>query len=588
MTQDSSATPPQKTETTPPQSSADYEQLKTLYLKIRRLKETVAANKISFYRPHAKQRDFHAAELSDIRVVLGGNRSGKTTCGAVEAVAHALGERPWLPESDPHRLVRLPSGDPIPVPNIGRIVADTLETNIVQTINPKIMEWAPAGAITNIQKNPRGVPIRYDFANGSVIYVMSYDQDVDSFEGTNGHWFWCDEPPPQRIFNGLRRGLIDYGGHCWLTMTPLSEPWTNQVLVSKANGPDGRIWMRRMSVWDNAVSRGGHLPDKTIHSVLADLPADERASREEGRALHLAGLVFPEWQPEPPFWVPHETPSRHWPRVCLIDPHPRKPIAVLWLAVTPDNQVRAYRELFDPEMRTVAQVAHAIHQAEGWHYAGEKRHWATQKLVPIWRRTAATEPVVLYVIDTSANEHEKTSGETVAEQFQQYGINCVDAYKRNREAGINAIHQALALKYEWSLPGLVVHDNCPTVKENFLNYVWDRWGSSRQQGLKGEKQTVVKANDDFIDCIRYFFQMRLTYSMLRPMASSLGQEDSSGGRHHRSTQRSGETPEEQWESLVRPELHPGGRGLHGALGSVLGGRRGGQRDSLPRRYLRRP
>ena len=582
MTQDSSETPsPEKT----PQP--DLEQLKELYLKVKRLKEAVASNKLSFYRPHSKQRDFHAAERCDIRVVLGGNRSGKTTCGATEAIAHALGERPWLPVDDPHRIVHLPSGDPVPVPNIGRIVAETFEINIVQTIHPKIMEWAPAGSITNIQKNPRGVPIRYDWSNGSVTYLMSYDQDAESFEGPNGHWFWLDEPSPQRIFNGLRRGLVDFGGHCWMTLTPLSEPWINKVLVSKANAADGRVWMRRMRIWDNAISRGGHLPDKAIHSFLEDLPPDERVAREEGKALHLAGQVFPEWEAEAPFWqpLPKDGMPRHWPRVCIIDPHPRKPIAVLWCAISPDNQLHAYRELYDPSLRTVAAVADRMHELEGWHFAGERRHWAKDKMVPIWRRQANTEPVGMYIIDTSANENEKTSGETVAEQFADYGFHTTDANKRNKDAGINAIHEALRLKYEWSKPGLIVYHPCVTVRSNFENYVYERWGSSRLQGTKDEKQTAVKADDDFIDCIRYVFQMRLTYSLLRGLARSL--EENDGRRDSGPAQRAGKAGQEQWESAVRPELQSRTRGLHGALGSVFGGRSGGQRDPLSRRHFRR-
>lgn len=533
-----SSTPESPSSPTPTQN--DLAALQALYLKIKKLKEAVAANKLSYYRPHDKQRAFHAAEASDIRVVLGGNRSGKTTCGAAEAIAHALGYRPWLSAGDPNYLVHLPSGDPIPVPNIGRIVANTFEINIVQTIHPKIMEWAPADAIKNTQKNPRGVPIRYDFANGSTIYLMSYDQDVDSFEGTNGHWFWCDEPPPQRIFNGLRRGLVDFGGHCWLTMTPLSEPWTNKVLVAKANQPDGRIWMRRMSIWDNAVSRGGSLPDKTIHSVLADFPEDERESREKGTALHLTGLVFHEWRDEPPFWLPFpgEIP-RHWPRAVIIDPHPRKPIAVLWLATSPDNQVFAYRELFDKKMTTVEQVAYAIHEAEGWIYAGQERDRVTGRMKDKWRRGPDTEPVAIRIIDTSANEHEKTSGETVAEQFSRFGIHCTDAFKRNRDAGLQAIHAALRLQYEWSEPGLVVYDTCPTVRDNFMNFVYDRWGNSRMQGTKDEKQTVIKANDDFIDCIRYYYQYRLTYMMLKRMVPHGDDEERGASLGSRTLRRGG-------------------------------------------------
>jgi hypothetical protein len=483
-----------------PKKTIDYERVKELFLKIRSLKKAIAQNRVRYYRPIGKQRDFHAADVSEVRVVMGGNRSGKTTCGAVEAISHALGERRWLPEGHSQRIVRAANGDPMPVPNVGRIVCENFEVNVVQTIHPKLMEWCPAGEVVHIQKNQRGVPVRYDFRNGSIIHVLSYDQDDRAFEGPNGHWAWFDEPPPQRKFNGIRRGLIDFDGHCWLTMTPLAEPWINETLITKANESDGRVRVFYYSIWDNCVDNGGCLSRRAILSFLEDLPEDERQAREFGLPLHLAGLVFPEWRPEPPFWVPAFDVPPEWPRVCVIDPHPRKPIAVLWAAMSPDNILYVYRTLFDKRLRTVRQVADRIHELEGLEEApGEQ------------------EVIALRIIDTSANETERTSGETVAEQFAQYGLYCVDAYKRNKDAGLNAIREALRVRSDWHKPGLVVMNTCPDVKQNFLNFVWERWGTGRQQGLKGEKQEVVKNFDDFIDCIRYVFQMRVNYRMLKGM-----------------------------------------------------------------------
>jgi hypothetical protein len=496
-------------------STASYEDVKELFLKVRALKEAIADNRLQFYKPIGRQRDFHRADTAEVRVVMGGNRSGKTTSGAAESAAHSLGHRPWLDPSDENYWVRLANGDPIPVPNVGRIVCENFEVNVVQTIHPKMMEWAPKGAIKHIQRNQRGVPVRYDWECGSVTHLLSYDQDDRAFEGPNGHHAWFDEPPPQRKFNGIRRGLIDFDGHCWLTMTPLAEPWINEVLVDKANDSDGRIAVFYYSIWDNCIENGGTLSRRAINSFLEDLPDDERQAREFGLPLHLAGLVFPEWRPERPFYVsPFDIP-RSWPRVCVVDPHPRKPVAVLWAAVSPDDIVYVYRSLFDRRLRTIEAVAAEMHAVEGRRWDGLGRAEVDSD----------TEDIALRIIDTSANEPERTSGLTVAEQFMQNGIYCVDANKRNKDAGFKAIHSALRVRSDWQKPGLVVFNTCPEVKQNFLNLVWERWGTGRQQGLKGDKQEAVKNHDDFIDCIRYIFQMRLTYKLLRGMGRKNQQLD---------------------------------------------------------------
>ena len=45
---------------------------------------------------HVKQMEFHRCPLKN-RWVFGGNRSGKTECGAVESIWLALGEHPYKP-----------------------------------------------------------------------------------------------------------------------------------------------------------------------------------------------------------------------------------------------------------------------------------------------------------------------------------------------------------------------------------------------------------------------------------------------------------------------------------------------------------
>jgi hypothetical protein len=433
-----------------------------------------------------------------VRLVLGSNRSGKTATGAVEAIAHSLGFRPWLPEDDPLRIVRLPNGEPIPVPNIGRVLAQNYRQAVNQTIWPKYQEWAPMHQIRRVVRNAQGIPTEVYWKNGSITYFMSDDQDDMAFEGPNGHWVWIDEPCGYRKYTGLRRGLVDHSGHLWMTMTPLGAFWINEKIVDRAENTDSGVTMFKFSIWDNLIENGGYLERAAVEDFLSDLREDELEARLHGNFIQLAGRVYKEWEPREPYWTdPHDLPPS-WPRVCIIDPHARKPIAVVWLAVNPDNQVKVYRELWDPSLKTVREVSDRIKELERSH--GYK------------------EPVVLRIIDDSAQEADRTSGESIRWAFHQQGIHCQLAQKRNAQAGYDAIHEALKKgKYEWDEPQLVVFKTCPNVKSNFMNFAFDDWQTSGQRDLMGEKDAIRKTHDDFIDCLRYYYQGRWNYWRLKSL-----------------------------------------------------------------------
>jgi hypothetical protein len=167
-----------------------------------------------------------------------------------------------------------------------------------------------------------------------------------------------------------------------------------------------------------------------------------------------------------------------------------------------------YRDLFDNTLQTVSDVARKMRELEGWqikdHFSGD---WTA-------RRTDSSDNVCMYIIDTSANEHERTSGDTIKKRFAEYGINCMDAVKHNIESGLDAIHQALKIRGEWGEPGLVVDRKCRHVKNDFMLYCYDDWRTSRDRDLREPKQEPRKIHDDFIACIRYAYQKGVTYQML--------------------------------------------------------------------------
>jgi hypothetical protein len=491
-------------------STSQIADLQDLWRELEALQVAYTTQKICFYKPIGQQPVFHSNDDATIRLVLGSNRSGKSVAGCVEMIAHAHGYRPWLPEDHPDRIVRLCNGEPIPVPNVGRVLAQDYQQAIQQTIVPKIEEWAPAGSY-KFKRDNRGIPTQVIWSNGSKTYLLSNDQKDMSFEGTDGHYVWFDEPPDYHNYVGLRRGLMDHSGHCWLTMTPLSQPWIHDVIYSRANeaNKQGYIAVRfyKFSVWDNCIDNGGYLRREDIEEFLSDLDEMELEARLHGNFIHLAGRVYKEWEPEPPYWIkPHEIPDT-WPRICVIDPHPRKPVAVLWAAIDPDNRVIVYRDLFDPRLKTIADVADKIKERENWTWNIQKKKWV---------KGEDADFIASRLIDDSSQEQERTSGETVRRRFSEEGILCELAKKRNADAGYDAIRTALRLRNEWDEPGLVVFNTCRHVKQNFLTFVYDEWATAKQKDLKGPKQEMRKNNDDFIDNIRYIYQSKLdNYMMLR-------------------------------------------------------------------------
>jgi len=481
---------------------SELAKLHAILAELHRYEQIFTTQRIAFFQPLPKgeQRAFFEAQGAPVRIVFGSNRSGKSVVGCVEACAHALGYRPWLPTDHPLRVVRLANGEPIPVPNVGRVIAQNYEQAIRQTIIPKFDEWMPRNMVKTIEKNTRGIPVRMILMNGSIIYFMSNDQDDMAFEGPNGHWVWADEPIDYRKFTGLRRGLVDYDGVMWMTMTPLTQPWIADVLVSQIGDHDSHVHQFKLSIWDNCVENGGYLSREAIEGFLKDLREGEYEARVNANFMHLVGRVYKEWDPKPPFYIEAFDIPQTWPRVQLVDPHGRKPLALLWAALSPSGTWHIYRSAYKHALRTVADAAAYIKHKEGW--------------LDAQNPGADAEPVALRIIDWSAEEEERTSGASIRGKFGSLGLHYVKAKKHNAEFGIDSIHDALRMPNEWSKPGLVVHNSCPEVKQNFLNFCYDEWQTSRQTELLGEKEGYRKVNDDFIDLIRYIYQHRLTYGAL--------------------------------------------------------------------------
>lgn len=486
-------------------------ELQAMEAELARLESFQRDNKIVTFKPIGNQQKFFESR-APVRLLFGSNRSGKSVCSTAEEIACAYGYRPWLREDDPNRIVRMADGEPIPVPNVGFHLLENLKVAGTQVFIPKMEEWLPKGA-AKIRKNNQGQPLRVEYANGSVLHVLSQEQSTSSLEGASGHYVVSDEPPAREKWIALTRGLIDTSGIAWIAGTPIKASYFMAELMNESLHSD-EVDLISISIDDNRVSKGGYLKDKAVDRFIDSLRPEEIQARLHGKPQHLAGAVFPTWKPQPPYFIePFDIPP-WWPRIMGVDPAGRKPMAAVWIAISPDNIWYVYRDLYDASLRTVKQVSDTIKHMEGW------RKTPTGQ----YMRGGDAEPVVLRIIDTSGNVHEKSSGHTVTSTFAQNDLFFMNAYKIGYMASIDSIQEMLRMdgEYEWDDgPRFVVFNTCSRMSHEFMNFIWQPESSQGRSAGADPAEKPLKSNDDCLDVSRYLVMSKATHNGLRRLMDEM-------------------------------------------------------------------
>ena len=333
--------------------------IKKRELELKRQRLAIARNNgVAFYRPHEKQTKFHAAGLQyNRRMVRAGNRFGKSEMGCAEDVAWLLGERLWLPESDPVRKGGIPQR-PIKLLTITTDwdKVDEIWTNRTSTVGTGGKAWRmlPQGFSKRAAKNHAGCVDTIECSNGALWRfdtVKSFIQNPQGSESSDWDAIHVDEPCPEAMFKACARGLVDRNGAAWFTLTPLSEAWINDYFFPQDTRGAARdnVWAISGSIWDNP-----YLPVEAIKEYLATLSPDERECREKGLPLHLSGMIFKmfDWDRHvlkrlPTGWKSWTEPPEDWTYYVTIDPHPQTPHAVQFAVVDPNQHMYVYNDIFD-------------------------------------------------------------------------------------------------------------------------------------------------------------------------------------------------------------------------------------------------
>ena len=429
-----------------------------------RKKEGNALSRYNKGRVHKKQMLFHKCKKRN-RWVFGGNRTGKTECGAVECIWLARGIHPYKKNK----------------PNTSGWVV-SLSTQVQRDVaQAKILSYLPEEWIadTVMASGRKGSPgygvidtllIRNVFGGISRIGFKTCDQGREKFQGASLDYVWFDEEPPRDVYEECRMRVMDREGEIFGTMTPLKGLTFLYEDIYLNTKQDKEAWCIFFSWEDNPF-----LSAKEKRYLSASMSEEQKESRKYGRFYTNSGLVYPEFQADvhviEPFSVPRE-----WYDKISIDPGLKNPLSCHFYACDYDGNVYVIAEHYEAE-KDVAHHASRIRELAaslGWHTDYKGRLHA--------------------LIDSAAGQRTLASSKSVAELFYDHGILTSREVNKDLFSGIARVKEYL--KGEAGRPRLFIFKSCVNLIREIKGYWW------------GEGDNPIKRDDHALDELRYYIMSR--------------------------------------------------------------------------------
>ena len=312
---------------------------------------------------HQKQMDFHKCPKRN-RWVFGGNRTGKTECGAVETIWLARGNHPFKENK------KNVSGWVVSLSN--QVQRDVAQSKILHYLDKRwikeivMREGRKASAESGVIDY---ILIENIFGGVSRIGFKSCDQGREKFQGTSLDFVWFDEEPPEDIYKECRMRVVDKRGIVFGTMTPLKGlTWVYEdIFLNSGNDPE--IWHEFISWEDNP-----YLDNNEILALKATLSKEELETRCDGKFQSSGGMVYTEFDESvhviEPFNVPKE-----WFDNISIDPGLHNPLSAHWFAEDFDGNIYVVAEHYEAQKSIDyhAEKILSICKKLGWHtgFAGK-------------------------------------------------------------------------------------------------------------------------------------------------------------------------------------------------------------------------
>lgn len=469
-------------------SRLTHGELIDLHLKLQALNQTSYKD----YVPEPKQKEWHLSK-SSTRLILGGNRSGKTIAAFHDVIWQLTGDYPdWY--LDDMKLE---------TPVYSRWIATDYKQGVGGVFQPYFKDLIPKSLIKRVQKTQQGIICKVFWKNGSELELLTDEQDVGIFEGWHGHRLHVDEPCARSRYIASKRGLIDYGGKSSFSLTPLKEPWIYDELYEQADG--NRIFAVTIDIEENP-----HIPKEEIDEFKKSLTDDEKEARIHGRFSHLTGIIYKEFEKDVHI-IPDRDIPKNWPTVHLIDPHDRKPHANVWVAVDEFDNLYFYDEL--ESSGTIPQISAKIRLKE-FKRKADIRIGDPNKMMSPPKIGSKGSLKSEFAQDTMYTEDEIDKNQGLRDKVKIHGLHFSVNVNNSLDAGHLKVKRYLMYDKTKPIgignrPKIYFFKSCVKTIRGMTHYIWDDHRNAEGKSLKEKPKDEFK---DFPDLVRYACMSNLKYS----------------------------------------------------------------------------
>ena len=363
----------------------------------------------------------------------------------------------------------------------GRIVSDP--TNIQEKIIPELKKWLPEGRYTT-EKKGKNYEYFWKMDTGFSFDLMTYDQETKEFESVDLGWCFLDEPCPEAIYKA-NISRLRMGGRMFITETPIGSNsiFLYDEIICNTNNEKGKRAYVQADVWSackDIPGTRGQLSRQNIELMISQYSEEDKQARIFGKYQHLTGIIFKQFSRKIHVIKPFDITMENYVVWEMLDPHPRHPDAVLWVAIDRKGTIFVVDELSINVFGKFDELAQRI------------------------KNKASQFRIVKRLADPAAfneDQHRGDSNNSLAKILSEKGLHYQKATKFRSTADrciANALNFQELGGFMQKPPQLYFFDNCKQMIWEVERYRWDNWvGKARNK--KGAKEKPVDKDDHFIE-----------------------------------------------------------------------------------------
>ena len=281
-----------------------------------------------------KIQEAFALCASKVKILFGGNRSGKTEEGAEYVINFALnhpGAKIWA------------------CAETYGVSVSIQQAKIWKLLPKDMLKYAHYDEVNGFTNH------KVIFNNGSSITFKTYEQGREAHASDDIDLIWNDEEPPFEIVKEQRMRLLDRNGEMIYTMTSLKgitelmeDIFDDYEIIKSQFAPLVGEELPRMAKKDNVMmffmwtTENQYVNQDRVMQDVALMTKQEIKSRIYGMPVNLAGRVYPMFNQDIHVLPYDDLPfGQDFTLYHVLDPHDAKPWAMSWYIV--DKTSTAYK-----------------------------------------------------------------------------------------------------------------------------------------------------------------------------------------------------------------------------------------------------